>query len=118
LIFAVAGSPMDKVSTAETQLDLRVVAQLDDLGERLQLSAAPAFRIVVGIDSGCLNCHRRGSRRFFGTSMKSDIAWRTSSGRTGLLSTFPTDTPPEGGRPCVVRMPVNCGNGVKIGDLG
>src|SRR5215475_9584778 len=57
LILTCSGASMDEVSTPEAQLDLGVVAQFDHLGKRLQLSAAPAFDAVVGVDSGCLNCH-------------------------------------------------------------
>jgi hypothetical protein len=48
---------MDGMSTPEAQLDLGVVAELDDLGERLQLPAAPALNSIARIDSGCLKCH-------------------------------------------------------------
>jgi hypothetical protein len=48
---------MDKVSTPEAQLDLGMVAQLNDLGERLRLSTAPAFDAILGINSRCLECH-------------------------------------------------------------
>jgi hypothetical protein len=34
---------------------------MDDLGEPLQLTAAPAFGLVLGVNNGCVNCHGRGS---------------------------------------------------------
>jgi hypothetical protein len=78
---------MDKVSTPQAQLDLGVVAQLDDLGQRLPLSAAPALNSVVGVDSVGLSCHGRHSHRLIGTSMGTDGAssqrgeWEVYSGQ-------------------------------------
>jgi hypothetical protein len=39
------------MSTPQAQLDLGVVAQLDDLCVRLRPSAAPALDAVLGVDS-------------------------------------------------------------------